>query len=250
MAAGIALATPAALIAQTPALEETRSNLKEWVDLKKLISEERSLWRVEKETLNEQIDLLDSEIQKLKDQIVAKEAEMSEADKERIDLTEEEKTLKQSAAVVEMAMGNIESTILQLMDQFPEALKQKEAVKLLSERIPKDARQARAAGLSSRMQYVVGMLGEIEKFNNQINYDETMQQIGGANVAVKTIYIGLAIGYYVDGTKTEAGILRPGPNGWEKEDRPELAEDIAQAIAIYQREVGEAVFVNLPMTFN
>ena len=250
IAVGIAFAAPSALIAQSPALEETRSNLKEWVDLKKLISEERSLWRVEKETLNEQIDLLDSEIQKLKDQIVAKEAEASEADKQRIELTEEEKKLKQSSAVVDLAIGDLEQRLLKMIELFPDALRNKESVKLLTERMPKDDRQARVAGLGARMQYVIGLLGEIEKFNNQINFDETMQLINGANVAVKTIYVGLAIGYYVDGTKTEAGILRPGPNGWVKEDRPDLADPIAQAIAFYQREAQEPVFVNLPISFN
>jgi hypothetical protein len=76
-----------------------------------------------------------------------------------------------------------------------------------------------------------------------------MQRIGDADVAVKTLYIGLAVAYYVDGTRTEAGILRPAKGGWTKEARNDLALDIATAIAVYEREE-TAQFVNLPINVN
>ncbi len=57
IAAGIALASSNALIS-APELGQTRATLKEWVELKKLVSEEKSRWTVEKQTLNESIDLL------------------------------------------------------------------------------------------------------------------------------------------------------------------------------------------------
>jgi hypothetical protein len=70
IAAGIAIAASSSLFS-APALAETRSTLKDWVELKKLVSEESSKWRVEKETLNESIDLLTKEIEKLDEQITS-----------------------------------------------------------------------------------------------------------------------------------------------------------------------------------
>ena len=75
-----------------------------------------------------------------------------------------------------------------------------------------------------------------------------MQSIGDSEV-LKTAYIGLAVAYYVDGTRTEAGVLRPAKGGWEKEARNDMAEQIAQAIGIYEREE-TAEFVNLPISLN
>ena len=53
----------------------------------------------------------------------------------------------------------------------------------------------------------------------------------------------------MDGTRTEAGILRPAKGGWQEEARNDLANEIATAIAVYEREE-TAQFVNLPVSVN
>jgi len=246
IAAGIALAASSSLFS-APELAATRSTLKDWVELKKLVSEESSKWRVEKETLNESIDLLTKEIEKLDEQVVSMQSEADAAQLERQSLNNEDDELQQAAAVVKQIASDLERDTLQLVEQFPNSLQKK--LKLLTERIPKTPKAADQLGLSTRIQYVIGILGEIEKFNKQISVEETMQRIGDADVAVKTMYIGLAVGYYVDGTRSEAGILRPAKGGWEKEARNDLANDIATAIAVFEREE-TAQFVNLPVNVN
>ncbi|QXD30616.1 DUF3450 family protein [Candidatus Pelagisphaera phototrophica] len=246
IAAGFALASSSALIS-APELGQTRATLKEWVELKKLVSEEKSRWTVEKQTLNESIDLLTQEIEKLDEQIVSMQEEADAAQLERQSLNNEDDELRAASAVVKQIATDLESQVIGLVDYFPESLKDK--LKLLTERIPKNAKAADSVGLSTRLQYVIGILSEIEKFNKQITVEETMQQIGDSDVAVKTLYIGLAVAYYVDGTRTQAGILRPAKGGWEKERRDEMAEQIATAIGVYEREE-TAQFVNLPINVN
>jgi len=246
IAALLALAATNAVMS-APELGQTRATLKEWVELKKLISEERSSWTVEQQTLNESIDLLTQEIEKLDEQITAMQEDADAAQLERQSLNNEEDELKRASAVVQQVATDLEAAVLDLMDYFPQSLQDK--LSLLTERMPKNAKEADALGLSTRIQYVIGILGEIEKFHNQITVEETMQRIGDSEVAVKTMYIGLAVAYYVDGTRTEAGVLRPAKGGWEKEDRNDMAEQIAQAIGIYEREE-TAEFVNLPISLN
>jgi len=246
IAAWIALASAGAQNS-APQLGQTRATLKQWVELKKLISEEESRWTVEKQTLNESIDLLTKEIEKLDEQITSMQEDADAAQLERQSLNNEDDQLRAASAVVKEIASELEAQVLGLVDYFPESLKDK--LSLLTERIPKNAKAADALGLSTRLQYVIGILSEIEKFNRQISVEETMQRIGDSDVAVKTIYIGLAVGYYVDGTRTQAGILRPAKGGWEKERRDELAEQIATAIGVYEREE-TAQFVNLPINVN
>ena len=93
IAAGVAFAAPAT-IAAAPQLTETRSTLKEWVELRKLISEERNKWRVEKETLNESIRLLQTEIENLSTAIEDKQGEANLADQARSELSAQEEELR------------------------------------------------------------------------------------------------------------------------------------------------------------
>ncbi|HCR29184.1 MAG TPA: hypothetical protein DIV79_04115 [Opitutae bacterium] len=246
IAALLALASSTAVMS-APELGQTRATLKEWVELKKLISEERSSWTVEQQTLNESIDLLTQEIEKLDEQITAMQEDADAAQLERQSLNNEEDELKRASAVVQQVATDLEASVIDLMDYFPQSLQDK--LSILTERMPKNAKEADALGLSTRIQYVIGILGEIEKFHNQITVEETMQRIGDSEVAVKTMYIGLAVAYYVDGTRTEAGVLRPAKGGWEKETRNDMAEQIAQAIGIYEREE-TAEFVDLPISIN
>ncbi|MEM9159670.1 MAG: DUF3450 family protein [Verrucomicrobiota bacterium] len=246
IAAGLALASPLAVNA-APDLSETRETLKQWVELKKLISEEEAEWKVAKETLQEAIDLRETEIDSRREQIDKKQEDASAADAERAKLTEQENELKQSAAVVSTKIGDMEQKALKLAKIFPRTLADK--LRPITERIPKDEKTASSLGLSQRVQNIVALLLEVEKFNGDVILENDMQQINGENVSVKTIYIGLAIAYYVDGTGSEAGILTPSEEGWERESRNDLAPAIAQAVAIFEKEAAPE-FVNLPVSVN
>ncbi len=94
---------------------------------------------------------------------------------------------------------------------------------------------------------VIGILTEIEKFNSMVSVDQEIQNINGTMVKVDTIYIGLAVAYYVDGTKSEAGYMVPAKDGWTKVQDNSLANNIAAAVAMQKREQ-TATFVNLPIT--
>lgn len=243
IAAGIALAGPAALSA-APQLAETRSTLKEWVEVKKLISEERNKWAVEQRTLNESIELLESEIEKLQTAIARQEEEQTEAEQVRGELTREEEALKQAAAVVRNSIGELEAQALELVKYLPKSLQQK--LEVITGRIPKNKREIDASTLSVRVMNLIGVLTEIEKFNSQITVDNEIQDINGEKVRVDTIYIGLAVAYYVDGTKSEAGYMRPAQDGWQKFPDNSLAERVANAVAMQKREM-TVNFVNLPI---
>lgn len=245
IAAALALASPAALIS-APDLDGTRATLEQWVQLRKLISEEKSKWAVEEETLNESIDLLKKEIEDLRTLTTAKQDDATEAEKQRSLLTEQENALKDASAAVRKVMADIESQTLALLPKFPDILQEK--LDVITVRIPKDQKTAAKLSLSQRMQYVAGVLGEIEKFNNQLSISNTIDEINGQRVEVKVLYLGLAVGYYVDGTRSTAGTLRPGPEGWVKEPNNALAENIAQAVALFEREDTAARFISLPIT--
>lgn len=244
IAAGIALAGPAALSA-APELAETRSTLKEWVELKKIVSEEKNNWVVEKQSLNESIDLLKEEIAKIDKAIVEYELEASDADKVREDLAKEESELKQASAIVKNTIVDLEAETLEIIKFLPGTLQDK--ISILSQRIPKTKRDMEASTLSARVMNVIAILSEVEKFNSQLSVVNEIREIKGERVRVDTLYIGLAIAYYVDGTKSEAGYMIPAKDGWTRFEDNTLANDISDAVAMQKREA-TVRFVDLPIT--
>ncbi|EDY84892.1 hypothetical protein VDG1235_4526 [Verrucomicrobiia bacterium DG1235] len=243
IAAGIALAGPAALSA-APQLAETRSTLKEWVELKKLVSEEKNKWAVEKQTLQESIDLLEDEIDKIQDAIEAYEADATDADKVREDLTRDENELKAASAIVKSSIVDLEVEALELVKYLPSSLQDKLSV--VTQRVPKTKREIDASTLSVRVMNIIGILSEIEKFNSQLTVVNEIRDIKGERVRVDTLYVGLAVAYYVDGTKSEAGYMIPAKDGWKRFEDNTLANDIADAVAMQKREA-TVRFVDLPI---
>ncbi|MBC2605526.1 DUF3450 family protein [Pelagicoccus albus] len=244
IAAGFALAGAAVLNA-APHLSETRSTLKEWVELKKIISEEKNKWAVEQQTLQESIDLLEDEIEKIEAAIESYEAEATDADKVRDELVNEEEELKQASAIIKSEIVDLEATTLDLVKYLPTNLQEK--LSIITQRIPKTKREIDASTLSVRIMNIIGVLTEIEKFNSQLTVVNEIRDIKGERVRVDTLYVGLAVAYYVDGTRSEAGYMIPAKDGWTRFEDNTLANDIADAVAMQKRE--ETVrFVDLPIT--
>ncbi|MDQ8182869.1 DUF3450 family protein [Pelagicoccus sp. SDUM812005] len=244
IAASMMLVGPAALNA-APELKETRSTLKLWVELKKLVSEEKNKWVVEKQSLNESINLLKDEIEKIEEAIIEYEAEASSADKVREELVAEENELKQASAIVKNTIVDLEAETLDIVKYLPATLQDKVAI--LTQRIPKTKREMEASTLSARVMNVIAILTEVEKFNSQLTVVNEIREIKGERVRVDTLYVGLAVAYYVDGTKSEAGYMVPAKGEWKRFEDNTLAADIADAVAMQKREA-TVRFVDLPIT--
>ena len=96
----------------------------------------------------------------------------------------------------------------------------------------------------------VGILNEIDKFNNALNvFSERRKTAKGEEVAVETVYIGLGAAYFVNDSGDFAGMGAPGANGWEWSLRPELGPAVKEVLKIYRNE-RTAQFVTLPVVIH
>jgi hypothetical protein len=101
---------------------------------------------------------------------------------------------------------------------------------------------------AERIQVIVGILNELDKFNNAVNvFSEKRKNPKGEEVSVQTLYVGLGAAYFVNDTADFAGVGSPGANGWEWTVRPELASAVQEAVKMYRNE-RTAHFVPLPVT--
>jgi hypothetical protein len=245
---GLALA--AALLYGTQLAAQTevdvfRARTEQWVETRQLISEEKTEWDAEREILGTTRNLLGQQKEALAAEIAELEQSNTASDDERRDLLLERGDYQRAAGALEERIRDLEEQVLRLAPQLPEPLQEK--LELLLVQIP--AEPARAAPpLGQRLMNVLGVLAQAEKFNGTATFVGETRAVGGdQKVQVRTLYAGLAQAVYVDSQGNTAGMGRPGPDGWEFTEDPEIADEARRLLDIYEGNVDAIEFVRLPI---
>ncbi|WP_269526260.1 DUF3450 family protein [Coraliomargarita parva] len=223
--------------------EDTRDVLNKWVETRQIISKEKSDWRVEQSILQDTKQLLGSELERLDQALADLEASATAADEDRSSLAAEKETLNAASAVVQANIGELETQVKSILPTLPEPLLEK--LKPLIRRLPDDPAKTELS-LGERVQNIVGILSQADKFNTTITLSSESREIeGGKLVQVSTLYWGLAQAYYVDDSGDYAGIGYPGTGGWEWPRIEGAGPQIRRLLDIYEG-TEDIQFVEVP----
>jgi septal ring factor EnvC (AmiA/AmiB activator) len=226
------------------ALSDTRTTLEKWVETRQLISQTRSDWQTDKETLEQTVALYERELKSIDEQMTKVSTNNTQVAKE---MTEAEALKKSSNEARERAAQfatQLEASLKQLVPRLPLPLQ--DILKKDLARMPADPAATRMLA-AERVQVCVAVLNELDKFNNAINvFNEKRKNDKGEEVAVTTLYVGLGAAYFVNETATFAGIGTPTATGWEWTGKPEIAAKVDEAVKIYRNE-RTARFLTLPV---
>ena len=237
--------TSGSVFAQGSKFEEARTHIEKWVQTRQLIARRNADWRVERESIAQTIGLLQREIDLLKGEIDKSEQVDSEADAEKKRITLSLEDLKKANKVVDAALWGMERQALALMARFPDPLKDRTSN--VRSRIPLEKKDLRGRSAAERMQNVVAMLNEADRFNSAITLAiEVRKDAEGKDRQVQALYLGLGHAYYADQGGSFAGVGVPGAEGWMWEVKPELGSTIRKVIDIYENE-RSAEFVPVPV---
>jgi hypothetical protein len=227
-----------------PSLAETRSTLEQWVQTRQLISKTRSDWDADKETLAQTTALYERELKSIAEQMSKVSTNNAQVEKERLAATATQSELEAAAEQARTLVAGLEKRVQEIAPSFPPPLAEKLASSL--KRIPADPANTKMSGLE-RMQNVVGILNEVDKFNAAVTVvSEVQKNSSGAEVQVETLYLGLAQAYFVDKAGEYAGLGTPAATGWEWTANNALAGKIQKTIAMYKNAT-PADFVSLPV---
>jgi hypothetical protein len=230
--------------AQT-SVEVFRAKTEQWVETRQLISQEKTEWEEDREILRATRDLLEQQREALAAEIAELEESNTASDDERRDLLLERGDYQRAARALEERIRALEEEVLELAPRLPKPLQEK--LELLLIQIPTDP-ATDAPPLGQRLMNVLGVLAQAEKFNGTATFvGETRAVGGGQKVQVRTLYWGLGQAVYVDATGENAGIGRPGADGWEFADDPEFADEARRLLDIYEGNVDAIEFVRLPI---
>ena len=225
-------------------IEDTRAALEKWVETERIISQEKHDWILGREMLTERIELVQREIESLRTKNTEAEQSISDADKKRSGLMEENEKLKSAGATLCGIVTKLEARTVALIKRLPEPIR--ERVKPLSQRLPEDPNQTKLS-LAQRFQNVIGILNEVNKFDREITVTSEVRTLADGSVAeVTVLYVGLGQAYYTSTDGKVAGVGRPREGGWSWEPANDAAVPIANAMAILKNEK-VADFVLLPV---
>ena len=227
-------------------LELTKETLSKWVETRKLISEEREKWELEREVIGDRIDLVRAEHDSLSKKIHETQSLITDADKKREDLVKEKDELKNASATLVNRIFTLEREVLALLPSLPEPVQ--ERIKPLSQRIPKT--EETDLSLSERYQNMVGIINDLNKGAGEITVVSEVKKLSdGSTAEVQTMYIGYAVGYSCNNNGDVAFVGKATSGGWEWEQDNAIAQNVADSISILKNEK-VAAFIEMPISVN
>ena len=234
-------------LAAADAIRDTRNTLEQWVETRQIISEEQSNWKLEQSILKDTEALLSNELERLNLALDDLNASATAADEDRTSLAAEKEALVAASSVVESEIGSLEVQMHSIVKTLPQPLVEK--IKPLIRRLPDDPTTTQLT-LGERVQSIVGILSQADKFNTTITQTSESREIGdGRVVEVRTLYWGLAMAYYVDASGEYAGIGVPDADGWEWPQIDGAGAQIKRLLDVYEGSE-EIQFVEVPARIN
>jgi len=226
-------------------LSQTRSTLEQWVQTRQLISKTRADWQTDKESLEQTVALYERELKSVDEQMTKVSTNNTQVANEMQEAMALQKSSGEALTRAREFAAEFEGRVRKFVPQLPVPLQ--DILKPLLVRLPADSANTKMLA-AERVQVLVGVLNELDKFNNAVNvFSEKRKNAKGEEVAVQTIYVGLGTAYFVNDTADIAGIGAPAKDGWQWTLKPELATTVLEAVKIYRNE-HTARFVTLPVT--
>lgn len=228
-------------------LESARTLLDKWIETERIISAEQNEWKQARGILADRIELVKREIGRLDEQRSEIEKNITEADQKKAEQVGLNEELKEQAGILQGTVVQLEASVRALYARLPETLKAK--LLTLYQRIPQNAESSKAS-LAERFQNILGILNEANKLNNEITVASEVRTLSnGKPSEVRTLYVGLSQGYYIDAKGDSAGVGRPGKEGWDWKPADKLASEIEAAFTVLQNKEHPR-FVELPITID
>ena len=231
--------------AEANRLNETRETLAKWVETRQLVSRTRIDWQADKEMMQASVKLFERELLTVQEQMAKLSTNTTQVESERVQAEVVKKSSHESIEASKKFAVEFERELVRMAPKLPAPLQ--DNLKPLLNRIPADTAATRLSA-AERIQVIVGILSELDKFNNAVSVFSEKRKTGkGEEVATETVYVGLGAAYFVNDANDFAGTGAPGANGWEWTVKSELAAAVREVVRIYRNE-RPARFVALPAT--
>lgn len=243
--AGVLSWTTGSVRAADGPLAGARQMVAEWVRTRELLSRTRTEWERDRELLRQAAALYERELGSIEERLGGFSTNTTQIDRDLAEARTELEGAERALGVARQRVGGYEARLREWAARLPAPLRSQ--MDPLVRRLPLDEAAAGRAGVMERLQTVVGILHEIDKFNAAVTVvSEVQRRPDGTEVQVESVYLGLGQAWFTDRSGGYSGVGRPGPEGWVWEVRPEVGSAVRRVIAMYRDEAMPA-FVGLPV---
>lgn len=228
------------------AISQLRMGVSKWVEIEKTISKESIEWDEKKALLENLTEVLNQEIKLKKSELDKTKSATNSTDLKRKELVEKSEQNQEIFELIQISTEQFESQIKKLVTKFPLPLQKKLAPQL--NRLPNDFNKPKVS-LASRMQNIIGIIAEIQNFDQLITTgEEIMDDSTNAAKEIQTIHIGLGASYYITSDGKEAGVGNPTNEGWKWKSVAGIAPEVKKAIYIININTTEPELLLLPVS--
>jgi hypothetical protein len=226
------------------AIEQARAVLDRWVETRKVISQEKRDYALARELLIDRVRMVARDIEQIKQKTTETEKGIADSEAKKKELQAEGETLRAGATAIDAALATLEARVKALLPRLPDPVR--ERVKPLSQEIPDDPATTKLSR-SRRLQSVVGILNEVNKFHREVTMTSEIRTLrDGSSAEVTALYAGISQGWYASKDGKAAGVGSAGPDGWRWTAADDAAPEILRAIAIAKNDK-VAAFARLPI---
>lgn len=232
--------SPATTTAAQPSAETLQKTTGEWIQTKRIISQEAAAWQTEKASLADLTEIRKKEIEQLDEFIKAAGARVDELAEQKAKRSEEQEKVRSWRADTESQMISLETHVKALLPLFPPPLKDKIGDALERINSPDSDR-----ALQDRVRDLLIVLQAAREFDGVFTVDSDLREFNGERREVRVLYLGLSQAWYADDSGSVSGYGTPSAEGWTWTPDPSIASEVRKAIDIQTGEA-TAAFVNLP----
>lgn len=227
-------------------LTSVENNTDRWIELQQRVANEQDEWELDREVLTNRRAMMEEEQASLRENIESYALANRLYESTRIKLDHEFTIMAEANEAMDERLENLELRVMALAQSLPDPLRNDLDPILRAMRgNPGDPDERSVA---SRAQSLTAVIATVAQFGNTINLSHTLRPLpdGDREIDVKVLYWGLSFGYATDATGERAWLLRPSPDGWSWEDRPDQAARFKALIDIYEKQM-EPELITVPV---
>ncbi len=223
----------------------TRELISQWVKTERIISEEKTNWQVEKQHMQELLDLYQKELKLLNEELSKAGASAEMVDEKKEAWSRELKEYREAQRLLADTMARLLPRMRGLIARLPEPLLDRIAADVDFLKTPEALAKPRDV-----LKSMLSVISESGRFNRTVIVTEEIHRSSdGKKMTVDVLYLGLARAFYASSVGDTAGIGLPGKDGWTWQNKPDLANDVRKAISVYRKD-SQPQLIELPVSLN
>ncbi|BBN82524.1 hypothetical protein PA25_25090 [Pseudoalteromonas sp. A25] len=206
------LMTALSLPAVGVAFQSDYELMQQWLDIESQRGKLETTWQANKQSLENQIALLQQEKLALKTLLAKAKEAQSEVDEKRLSLTEQQVQFERNQALVENELAKGEHFMKRVLPMLPPPLQtqlQSKADKLTQ----------KSLSLSEKLELYLSLHKKVDEFNTRVALNMTNMRVSingkDTELLVSQIYLGLSQAWYLSSDGSAYGFGRIEQSGWQ-----------------------------------